>query len=198
MLGLCRIMRSCPLRFPSDISFRNGGTEFLVCRWRTRINGETFLKRCAHFVCCEATSSNREAASRISPARSTAFSQAAAGRKRASTRELLWMASRIPRPRTRLIVTRIASRSKSSGTTRIRSTGHVDLNNFRLLFDLRAIDMGVIVTRATELQSIFNSLGKEVELWKFDHPFRQASAAHRGRRRWRMSPCRLCHKKGML
>jgi len=35
-----------------------------------------------------------------------------------------------------------------------------DLNNFRLLFDLRAIDVGVIVTRATELQSIFNELGK--------------------------------------
>jgi hypothetical protein len=35
-----------------------------------------------------------------------------------------------------------------------------DLNNFRLLFDLRAIDVGVIVTRATELQRIFKSLGK--------------------------------------
>ncbi|HUC62391.1 MAG TPA: BglII/BstYI family type II restriction endonuclease [Alphaproteobacteria bacterium] len=35
-----------------------------------------------------------------------------------------------------------------------------DLNNFRLLFDLRAIDVGVIVTRATELQQIFNKLGK--------------------------------------
>lgn len=35
-----------------------------------------------------------------------------------------------------------------------------DLNNFRLLFDLRAIDAGVIVTRATELQTIFNELGK--------------------------------------
>lgn len=35
-----------------------------------------------------------------------------------------------------------------------------DLNNFRLLFDLRAIDVGVIVTRATELQGIFNALGK--------------------------------------
>lgn len=35
-----------------------------------------------------------------------------------------------------------------------------DLNNFRLLFDLRAIDVGVIVTRATELQQIFKSLGK--------------------------------------
>ena len=35
-----------------------------------------------------------------------------------------------------------------------------DLNNFRLLFDLRAIDVGVIITRATELQGIFKSLGK--------------------------------------
>lgn len=35
-----------------------------------------------------------------------------------------------------------------------------DLNNFRLLFELRAIDVGVIVTRATELQVIFNQLGK--------------------------------------
>lgn len=35
-----------------------------------------------------------------------------------------------------------------------------DLNNFRLLFDLGAIDVGVIVTRASELQAIFKSLGK--------------------------------------
>ncbi|HUZ65309.1 MAG TPA: BglII/BstYI family type II restriction endonuclease [Acetobacteraceae bacterium] len=35
-----------------------------------------------------------------------------------------------------------------------------DLNNFRLLFDLRAIDVGVIVTRASGLQRIFNDLGK--------------------------------------
>jgi len=35
-----------------------------------------------------------------------------------------------------------------------------DLNNFRLLFDLRAIGAGVIVTRSDELQSIFNDLGK--------------------------------------
>ena len=34
-----------------------------------------------------------------------------------------------------------------------------DLNNFRLLFDLRAIDAGVIITRCTELQQIFNQLG---------------------------------------
>lgn len=35
-----------------------------------------------------------------------------------------------------------------------------DLNNFRLLFDLRAISVGVIITRCSELQSIFNVLGK--------------------------------------
>ncbi|HYC87229.1 MAG TPA: BglII/BstYI family type II restriction endonuclease [Chryseosolibacter sp.] len=35
-----------------------------------------------------------------------------------------------------------------------------DLNNFRLLFDLRAISVGIIVTRSDELQAIFNSLGR--------------------------------------
>lgn len=35
-----------------------------------------------------------------------------------------------------------------------------DLNNFRLLFDLKAISVGVIVTRCTHLQAIFNQLGK--------------------------------------
>ena len=35
-----------------------------------------------------------------------------------------------------------------------------DLNNFRLLFDLRAIQVGVIVTRSWELQEIFKTLGK--------------------------------------
>jgi Restriction endonuclease BglII len=35
-----------------------------------------------------------------------------------------------------------------------------DLNNFRLLFELRAIDGGVIITRCTELQRIFNQLGR--------------------------------------
>lgn len=37
-----------------------------------------------------------------------------------------------------------------------------DLNNFRLLFDLRVIDVGVIVTRASHLQTIFKSLGRKV------------------------------------
>jgi hypothetical protein len=35
-----------------------------------------------------------------------------------------------------------------------------DLNNFRLLFELRAIDVGVIITRCDELQRIFNALGR--------------------------------------
>lgn len=35
-----------------------------------------------------------------------------------------------------------------------------DLNNFRLLFDLRVISVGVIVTRCDGLQAIFNELGK--------------------------------------
>ncbi|MDD5066472.1 MAG: BglII/BstYI family type II restriction endonuclease [bacterium] len=35
-----------------------------------------------------------------------------------------------------------------------------DLNNFRLLFDLRVISVGVIITRSDELQEIFDSLGK--------------------------------------
>lgn len=35
-----------------------------------------------------------------------------------------------------------------------------DLNNFRLLFDLRAVSVGVIITRATHLQAIFDALGK--------------------------------------
>ena len=35
-----------------------------------------------------------------------------------------------------------------------------DLNNFRLLFDLRAISVGVIVTRCDDLQDIFNELDR--------------------------------------
>ncbi len=37
-----------------------------------------------------------------------------------------------------------------------------DLNNFRLLFDLHVMDVGIIVTRATHLHEIFASLGKKV------------------------------------
>lgn len=35
-----------------------------------------------------------------------------------------------------------------------------DLNNFRLLFDLRAISVGVIITRCDELQDIFDAIGR--------------------------------------
>jgi hypothetical protein len=37
-----------------------------------------------------------------------------------------------------------------------------DLNNFRLLFELRALNVGVIITRCDELQDIFVSLGRGV------------------------------------
>lgn len=35
-----------------------------------------------------------------------------------------------------------------------------DLNNFRLLFDLQVIDVGVIITRCSPLQKIFDQLGR--------------------------------------
>lgn len=35
-----------------------------------------------------------------------------------------------------------------------------DLNNFRLLFELRAVSVGVIITRCDELQGIFDELGR--------------------------------------
>lgn len=35
-----------------------------------------------------------------------------------------------------------------------------DLNNFRLLFDLRAVSVGIIITRADSLQEVFNALGR--------------------------------------
>jgi hypothetical protein len=34
------------------------------------------------------------------------------------------------------------------------------LNNFRLLKELRVLSVGVIITRLTELQALFNQLGK--------------------------------------
>jgi hypothetical protein len=36
-----------------------------------------------------------------------------------------------------------------------------DLNNFRLLFELRVIDLGIIITRTDDLQDIFNKLGRK-------------------------------------
>ena len=35
-----------------------------------------------------------------------------------------------------------------------------DLNNFRLLFELRAIHVGIIITRCDDLQDIFDDLGR--------------------------------------
>jgi hypothetical protein len=35
-----------------------------------------------------------------------------------------------------------------------------DLNNFRLLFELRAVSVGVVITRCDELQEVFDSLGR--------------------------------------
>lgn len=35
-----------------------------------------------------------------------------------------------------------------------------DLNNFRLLFELRTLDVGVLITRSDELQRVFDELGK--------------------------------------
>jgi hypothetical protein len=37
-----------------------------------------------------------------------------------------------------------------------------DLNNFRLLFDLRAISVGVIITKSEELWDVFKGFGKEI------------------------------------
>lgn len=35
-----------------------------------------------------------------------------------------------------------------------------DLNNFRLLFDLRAASVGIIITRSDELRTVFSELGR--------------------------------------
>lgn len=35
-----------------------------------------------------------------------------------------------------------------------------DLNNFRLLYDLRAIDLGIVVTRTTRLETVLRSIGR--------------------------------------
>jgi hypothetical protein len=37
-----------------------------------------------------------------------------------------------------------------------------DLNNFRLLFELRVVEVGIIVTRATALNEVFRRLGRKV------------------------------------
>lgn len=37
-----------------------------------------------------------------------------------------------------------------------------DLNNFRLLFDLRAISVGIIITKSDELSEVFHGMGKDI------------------------------------
>src|ERR1700730_2039842 len=75
-----------------------------------------------------------------------------------------------------------ASAWKSSGTTKTPFYDR-DLNNFRLLFDLRVIEVGVIVTRASNLQAIFKSLGR------VHNPYGKAVAEiRRRRRRWMPDP----------
>lgn len=37
-----------------------------------------------------------------------------------------------------------------------------DLNNFRLLFDLRAISVGVIITKCDEFRAVFEALGQKI------------------------------------
>jgi hypothetical protein len=37
-----------------------------------------------------------------------------------------------------------------------------DLNNFRLLFDLRAISVGIIITKSDELSDIFLNMGRDI------------------------------------
>jgi hypothetical protein len=44
-----------------------------------------------------------------------------------------------------------------------------DLNNFRLLFELRAIDAGVIITRATELHTTFKRIGRRAYVTTTHH-----------------------------
>jgi hypothetical protein len=65
-----------------------------------------------------------------------------------------------------------------------------DLNNFRLLFDLRVIEVGVIVTRASNLQAIFKSLGPKVgnKYGVHDAYGKAVAENRRRRRRWMPDP----------
>ena len=46
-----------------------------------------------------------------------------------------------------------------------------DLNNFRLLFELRAVSVGIIITRCDNLQEIFNELGNRHILFVIERSF---------------------------
>lgn len=60
-----------------------------------------------------------------------------------------------------------------------------DLNNFRLLFELRAISAGIIMTRSDGLQRIFNRLGRGKSYGNSTTHMSKRVATHfRGRRSW--------------
>src|SRR5438445_8783442 len=95
----------------------------------------------------------------MSLGRSIKLSTCSIGTRSDSTQALGWMRRSMTLQRMVWIVIRTESRLKSSGTTRTHSFDR-DLNNFRLLFELRAIDAGVIITRCDQLQTIFKRLGR--------------------------------------
>ena len=74
-----------------------------------------------------------------------------------------------------------------------------DLNNFRLLFDLRVIDAGVIITRCSGLNTLFVEVGRDKQSYgaSTTHMQKLASATQ-GRRRGRLSGGRLWHRRERL
>ena len=69
-----------------------------------------------------------------------------------------------------------------------------DLNNFRLLFELRALSVGIIVTRCDELQAIFDQLGGEPPMAVDDSLGQAAPPDRRWRRRKLPDPCVWDHE----
>jgi hypothetical protein len=69
-----------------------------------------------------------------------------------------------------------------------------DLNNFRLLFELRAVSVGVIITRCDNLQEIFQEDRPWNELWCFHDAHEQIAAAPGGRRRGWLPDPRVRHQ----
>ena len=53
-----------------------------------------------------------------------------------------------------------------------------DLNNFRLLFDLRAISIGIIITRCDELQEIFKELEQRSSRMVPGQPYGEVTATY--------------------
>lgn len=67
-----------------------------------------------------------------------------------------------------------------------------DLNNFRLLFELRVIDLGIIITRTDGLQTIFRDIGRGGSFGE-STTHGKALAKDRRRRRRRVSGPRVRH-----